>query len=615
MAKFRKTAALLTALLLCGSLLTTVACGDKDNVPPVGSSPSDSVSSPVDDESSDLSDNTSDDISDGTSDSDDNSDSSSDAPDEPLPEPTVFQLENHTWTAWETVTEKTCTTDGEEKLVCTDEGCGAVKTRKIKAGHVWGSWTGSTNHLCTQDAELSRICAICDEVDTQTIAMRGHVYQDGECTICNTPFVYPTLSENPSYVDVWDTSIYGSGGSFDRKALQMNVYYTLEVPASDTESADYGVWISVPADAPGQYALLTIGGTNGVSIDRFDASDYYIPGNDYGYIGFPATAYENGEAYSIADCGETYWNPQWRATWRFSAESNTTVKFVIVKIAPPEWSPAYLHKTAIPQEINNVKANEAPENYTATLVDYNDDYYYDEWNGVYRRGTKDNPGEVIYVAIDSPAGRLLGDRTFTTIQNDGNNLSLHYGFDEQGNYLIRDYHAFLMSSEAVNGNAYQNYVNSDGFYPVTKELQEFLYLYTQKNRPVNIPDSIWENEDARAQKAWLAPCYYYEPATLGTEEFPYILTALGDFEAKPAKFDLVYFTIKYTDETAAESYTLTLSCNDTNAMININGKTYTGPFSVDIDVPATKGLNFYIGAKNGAETTFTLTLSKPTMTT
>ena len=38
------------------------------------------------------------------------------------------------------------------------------------------------------------------------------------------------------------------------------------------------------------------------------------------------------------------------------------------------------------------------------------------------------------------------------------------------------------------------------------------------------------------------------------------------------KYDIVYYTIKYTDDTAAESYTLVLTCEDA-ARINVNGKT------------------------------------------
>ena len=118
MAKTKKIAALLGALLVCSSIFATVACG-KGNTGDNGSSSSSSEYVP--------------------------------------PAPSVFKLEEHTWTGWETVTEKTCTRDGQEKLVCTDEGCGEVKTRTVKAGHVWGDWTGNMDNLCMQDAQLSRV--------------------------------------------------------------------------------------------------------------------------------------------------------------------------------------------------------------------------------------------------------------------------------------------------------------------------------------------------------------------------------------------------------------------------------------------------------------------------
>ena len=146
-------------------------------------------------------------------------------------------------------------------------------------------------------------------------------------------------------------------------------------------------------------------------------------------------------------------------------------------------------------------------------------------------------------------------------------------------------------------------------YPVTQELYEFLQLYMQKNRPINIPDNIWDDEAERVKKAWLAPCYYYRELTPGSAENPFVITELGDFEANPPKFDIVYFTVAYQDETGAPTSTLVLSCSDTNARISVNGQTYVGPFSVEIEVDGLTGLTFYIGAKNGAEATFTLNLS------
>ena len=583
MIKLKKTAALLSALLLCGSLFTGVACNKGGDT--TGGNPSESSSELFPGNSSE------------------DSSSSEYIP----PEPSVFKLEEHTWTDWETVTEKTCTRDGQEKLVCTDKGCGEVKTRTVKAGHVWGDWTGSTDNLCTQSGQLSRVCTECNAKETQTVAARGHTYEDGICKICETPFAFPTLKENPTYTDAWDVSIRGNGSAFDRKELKANVYYTMEIPVTDEEQEDYGVWISVPVSGPGQYALLTIGSANGVAIDRFDASDYYI-NPDYD----TAIEHENGASYSIVNCGTAYWHSTWRATWRFTADTAATVKFVIVRIADEEWAPKSLHETAIPTQINNVTADEPPAGYTAVPVNYDAEYYFDEWNEVYRLGTKENPGEVIYLAIDTAATRLFGEKMFTNIQEDGNNLSFSIGTDEQGNYLIRDYHSFLLAAESTNGNAYENFVNSKGTYPVTQELYEFLRLYTQKNRPIDIPDDVWNNESDREQKAWLAPCYYYRELTPGSEDNPFMITELGDFTANTPKFDIVYFTIAYQDETGAPTSTLILSCSDTNARINVNGTTYTGPFSVEIEVDALTGLTFYIGAKNGAEATFTLSLGVPT---
>lgn len=561
MTKLKRTASFFLSLLLCGSTLGGVACG-KDG---------------------------------GNTDSS----SSEYVP----PAPSVFKLEEHTWDAWETVTEKTCSRDGQEKLVCTDKDCGAVKTRTVKAGHVFGDWTGSMDEICTKDATLSRTCLDCGHTERQTVAKRAHAYENGVCKICETPFVFPTLKENPSFVDVWGDTVRGSGGAFDRKALKTNTYYTMEMPVTDKEQEDYGVWVSVPVNAPGQYALLTIGSANGVAIDRFDAEGQYINPNSH-----TATQHENGAIYSIVNCGEKYWHENWRATWRFTTDTATTVKFVVVRIADEEWTPKSLHETAIPQQINNVTADEPPAGYTSLAVDYNAEYYFDEWNGVYRLGTKENPGEVIYMAVNTAATRLFGDQTFVTIQENTNNLSFFIGEDSQGNYLIRDYDSFLLANVSTDGNAYENFVNSRGMYPVTQELYEFLQLYTQKNKPIDIPDSIWENEEEYAKKAWLAPCYCYREIAPGTKDNPYVIDQLGDFEASLKRFDIVYFRVKYTDESGNPATTLTLSCDNENAVVNVNGTSYRGPFSIDLEVTA-MGVVVQVSAADFAASTFTLNLS------
>ncbi len=586
MAKIKKVAALFTALLVCGSMFAGVACEKGGNNTDNSPSSSDSFSS----EESSV-------------------ENSSEESSEYIPvEPTIFKLEEHTWTAWETVTPKTCTSDGEEKLVCTDEGCGAVKYRTVKAGHVWGDWTGNTDNLCTADATLSRTCVDCQETEKQTIAMRGHAYTNGVCEICDEPFVFPTLSTSPKYVDVWGNSVHGNGTAYNRKALKMDTYYTIDVPATDPESEDGGIWISVPIREPGQYALLTVGGANGVTIENFDASDFYIPGDENGYLGTSALEHQNGNLYSIYNCSKLYFSESSRATWRFSTENAATVKFVVVKVAPPKWLPEYLREKVYPTQINNVKAADQPTGYVPIPVDYDDNYYYDEWNGVYRLGTKENPGDVIYLAVTATASRLFGEKTFISIQEDGGNLTLEYGKDALGNYLLREYHSFILSDVAQYGNAYQNYVNKDGMYPVTQELYEFLQLYTQKNFPIDIPESIAMDETEYAKKAWLSPCYCYRELTPGTEEYPYSITKLGDFEASPENFSFVYFKIQYTDENGMPITKFTLSCNDANAVVTIQGKSYTGPFSLDIDVE-TMGRTFRVGTANYKAATLTLNLS------
>ena len=53
---------------------------------------------------------------------------------------------------------------------------------------------------------------------------------------------------------------------------------------------------------------------------------------------------------------------------------------------------------------------------------------------------------------------------------------------------------------------------------------------------------------------------------------------------------------------------LTISCDDANAMITINGKTQQGPFTIDVEVDAL-GVLFKVSSANFMAANFTLTLS------
>ena len=70
----------------------------------------------------------------------------------------------------------------------------------------------------------------------------------------------------------------------------------------------------------------------------------------------------------------------------------------------------------------------------------------------------------------------------------------------------------------------------------------------------------------------------------------------------------MYFKVKYMDESGALTTTLTISCDDPNAMITINGKTQQGPFAIEVEVDA-MGVLFQISSANFMAANFTLNLS------
>lgn len=83
----------------------------------------------------------------------------------------------HSWGAWQTVMEPTCTEDGLEQRFCTE--CGNDETRPISAtGHEWSEWYIYAAASCEDEGEERRDCAHCDEFETRTIAKTEHIWSD-----------------------------------------------------------------------------------------------------------------------------------------------------------------------------------------------------------------------------------------------------------------------------------------------------------------------------------------------------------------------------------------------------------------------------------------------------
>ena len=78
----------------------------------------------------------------------------------------------HVFGDWYTLTEATCTDEGEERRDCA--GCGAFEMRPMEPRHRFGDWYALTEATCTDEGEERRDCAGCGAFETQTLAPLGH---------------------------------------------------------------------------------------------------------------------------------------------------------------------------------------------------------------------------------------------------------------------------------------------------------------------------------------------------------------------------------------------------------------------------------------------------------
>ena len=79
----------------------------------------------------------------------------------------------HSFGEGKTITELTCTQDGEIDYECSE--CGYVKKEITQAnGHQWGEWKTTLTQTCTTDGEQVRKCSKCTETETEVIKATGH---------------------------------------------------------------------------------------------------------------------------------------------------------------------------------------------------------------------------------------------------------------------------------------------------------------------------------------------------------------------------------------------------------------------------------------------------------
>lgn len=503
----------------------------------------------------------------------------------------------HAWRESIYESKPTCTQAGKQLFIC-NHNSSHREMKTVEATHSWGEWTLISSPTCTESGEKTHTCTSCGATEKQEIAPLGHIYDNGKCKCGHGP-VFPRPDEKISYRNPLrkEDGIKGAGTDYERFQMEEG-YYEIEIGTSGK------VWLSFSTSFAGQYALYSLENKDNVTAKRYDASPQYIP-SDY----FSALVLDDGNFYSSVIAHNAYWTTSWTATYCLQGKRGATVKVRFARIADAPKDAQRINETIVPEQL---KLEKAPNGAAGTLlreVDYSTKYYYDEKDGYYHTES----GNIIYTSITKTGSRLFPDASLATIAAYGGSYILHYATTVEGDYVFKDYSWFLTNHGGLgymddNRNfvlnegdptlpCYQNYVNSDGLYPVNQELFEFLNLYVAA---YPIVDMVGDST------AWLSNCYEYVNAVPGSEDFPHDVTET--FEVTTKRSGYTYY--KLTPATAG-TYTISVS-GESNSYVNVNGSAHNGEFSETIEI-GEEGVIIYVGslAYNQA-VTFTITVTPVT---
>ena len=431
----------------------------------------------------------------------------------------------------------------------------------------------------------------------------------------DTEIVYSEFTHNTPTAD-------NPAGSEYNRYQGAEGYYEIELSAGKTK------YYSFRVSQAGQYALVTLAKKDGITIERCDASEHYIAPTTY-----PATLKEDGTLYSPVHCSTSHFNTSWRATYKITSTVDGIVKVRFYREGDPLREPERIETKMTATEIVG-KAQDSSIGYEKTAMPWTTQeaptYFYDKdyemtftdlttgeekkAKGFYRYGKPgDSKAPVIWVAITSIPDRLFESVTFANVHyQGGNSLIVQTGTANNGDYLLNNYVDFIMNNGGesyypegsrepvpVDGDnkmlCYMNVTNSDGLYPVNKELYDFLNYYTNINAPV-----LGEGVSVSKNNYWLAPCYYYKHAVPGTASKPFLLSE-GDNAVALEEMKNVYYGIE-----AEGKYTLV---GTEGLILYVNGKNYGvdgNGFTVTLEIPK-NGLSFILKSWNEGEYTLNLT--------
>ena len=587
MFNLKKTARALLALFIATSATFAVAC-DNTNTPQSSSSSESVSNSESNSESSSVSE----------------SDSSSDSTDDGSCA--------HVWKAAAIYTSPTCTTKGERAYVCENDPS-HVKVMEVDYAHNWSNWFITKNSSCLDVGEKGRYCLDCEGVtETAPVALSGHNYDNGICGRCGHGPVYPDAPATITYYNPQQLMLE------DGLGLDPYAAYPLTSGYYEFILGDSGaVYFSCTAEQAGQYAMYSTNAPAGVTAKNYGSNAYYVPEDGNGnYLGTEARALEDGNFYASANVDTTYWHDGFLFIFGIHGEPNTKVRVRFVYIDAAETAAEYQYDPVYPQQING-KAPDAESGTILKEADFKASYFYDSNSGYYRLGTAENPGAILYAAITKKATRISESLAFSELAPLGVRYTLFHSTAVDGTKIYKDYSWFLcnyggegtISSDLgrtfipnpadEKALCYQNYVNSDGVYPVTPELKEFLDLYVSSNTPVSLQG---ETDESKLANAWLAACYYYQKAATGSETSPIEVTP-ETFEVTTKLQAYKYYTLLAT---ATETTTYVVTITDADAFINFNGTAYSGACSFEITLNAGESKNFFVGSISGEKITFTI---------
>lgn len=130
--------------------------------------------------------------------------------------PTVH---THSYGAWKTTQEATCTADGTQKRTCE---CGESEIKTIDAtGHSYGSWAETKAATESAEGEEARTCKACQKKETRKIAKLEHVHAYGEWVLCDD-YIYETRTCSCGEVE---TKIHYATETDERLIADRVIYY------------------------------------------------------------------------------------------------------------------------------------------------------------------------------------------------------------------------------------------------------------------------------------------------------------------------------------------------------------------------------------------------------